>query len=238
MLEITMQTHLDCESACLPHAGLAARLRDLTLALFWSDAAAGVRGCRPLAQRATGAGMPLRQARLRATHRLLAGMVIVTLGTPPLVIALAVAGHVLGDSSAEGRPLLPILALAIGLLYCRGVLQLGRADAWWRALYRHAGMAVQALPLRSVLARWQPQVQDASIRRPWTQARRWAWAAGADLLTWVGVLAWLPADGPRLASFWLGGLGVLSMTWLLGQHHRCMFRALAAFTVADDAVWR
>ena len=52
------------------------------------------------------------------------------------------------------------------------------------------------------------------------------------------VQAWLPAGGPRLASFWLGGLGVLSMTWLLGQHHRCMLRALAAFTVADDAVWR
>ena len=231
-----MQTHLDCESACLPHAGLAARLRDLTLALFWSDAAAGVRGCRPLAQRATGAGMPLRQARLRATHRLLAGMVIVTLGTPPLVIALAVAGHVFVNSSAERRHLLPALSLAIGLLYCRGVLQLGRADAWWRALYRHAGIAVQALPLRSVLAPWRPEVLDASIRHPWMQARRWAWAAGVNLLAWVGILAWLPADGPRLASFWLAGLGVLSMTWLLGHHHRCMRHALEAFTTADDGV--
>ena len=233
-----MRTPLDCESACLPHAGLAARLRDLTLALFWSDAAAGVRGCRRLARRATRAGMPLRQARLRATHRLLAGMVIVTLCTPPLVIALAVAGHVLVGSSAEGRHLLLALSLAIGLLYGHGVLQLGRADAWWRALYRNAGIAVQALPLRSVLARWRPEVLDASIRHPWTQARRWAWAAGANLLTWVGILAWLPADSPRLVGFWLAGLGVLSMTWLLGRHHRWMGRALEAFVAADDAVWR
>ena len=231
-----MRTPLDVESACLPHAGLAARLRDLTLALFWSDAAAGVRGCWRLARRATRAGMPLRQARLRATHRLLAGMAIVTLGTPPVVIALAVAGHVLGDSSAEGRHLLPALSLAIGLLYCRGVLQLGRADAWWRALYRHAGMAVQALPLRTVLTRWQPQVQNASIGRAWRPARRWAWTAGVNLLAWVGVLAWLPADGPRLASFGLAGLGVLSMTWLLEHHHRCMLHALEAFTAADDGV--
>ena len=182
--------------------------------------------------------MPLRQARLRATHRLLAGMVIVTLCTPPLVIALAVAGHVLVGSSAEGRHLLLALSLAIGLLYGHGVLQLGRADAWWRALYRNAGIAVQALPLRSVLARWRPEVLDASIRHPWTQARRWAWAAGANLLTWVGILAWLPADSPRLVGFWLAGLGVLSMTWLLGRHHRWMGRALEAFVAADDAVWR
>ena len=74
-----MQTDSDPDAAFIPHAGPAARLRDLTLALFWSDAAAGVRGCRRLARRATRAGMPLRQARLRATHRLLAGMVIVTL---------------------------------------------------------------------------------------------------------------------------------------------------------------
>ncbi|SBP90044.1 hypothetical protein [Thiomonas delicata] len=79
-----MQTPLDADAAALPHAGLAAGLRDLTLALFWSDAAAGVRGCRRLAQRATRAGLPPQQARLRATHRLLAGMVIVTLCTPPL----------------------------------------------------------------------------------------------------------------------------------------------------------
>ena len=233
-----MQTPLDADAAALPHAGLAAGLRDLTLALFWSDAAAGVRGCRRLAQRATRAGMPLQQARLRATYRLLAGMVIVTLCTPPLVIALAVAGHVLVGSSAEGRHLLLALSLAIGLLYGHGVLQLGRADAWWRALYRNAGIAVQALPLRSVLARWRPEVLDASIRHPWTQARRWAWAAGANLLTWVGILAWLPADSPRLVGFWLAGLGVLSMTWLLGRHHRWMGRALEAFVAADDAVWR
>ena len=231
-----MQTDSDPDAAFIPHAGPAARLRDLTLALFWSDAAAGTRGCRRLAQRAARAGMPLRQARLRATHRLLAGMVIVTLGTPPLVIALAVAGHVFVNSSAERRHLLPALSLAIGLLYCRGVLQLGRADAWWRALYRHAGIAVQALPLRSVLAPWRPEVLDASIRHPWMQARRWAWAAGVNLLAWVGVLAWLPADGPRLASFVLAGLGVLSMTWLLGHHHRCMLHALEAFTAADDGV--
>ena len=231
-----MQSHIDSDSASLPRAGLAARLRDLTLALFWSDAAAGVRGCRRLAQRAAGAGMPLRQARLRATHRLLAGMVIVTLGTPPVVIALAVAGHVLVDSSAERLHLLPSLALAIGLLYGHGVLQLGRADAWWRALYRHAGIAVQALPLRSVLARWRPEVLDASIRHPWTQARRWAWAAGSNLLVWVGILVWLPADSPRLVSFWLGGLGVLSMTWMLERHHRWMLRAIEAFIAADDAV--
>jgi hypothetical protein len=231
-----MQTPIDSDAVPLPRAGLAARLRDLTLALFWSDAAAGVRGCRRLAQRAAGAGMPLRQARLRATHRLLAGMAIVTLGTPPVVIALAVAGHVLGDSSAEGRHLLPALSLAIGLLYCHGVLQLGRADAWWRALYRNAGIAVQALPLRSVLARWRPEVLDASTRHPWTQARRWAWAAGVNLLIWVGILAWLPADSPRLVGFWLAGLGVLSMTWLLGRHHRWMLRALEAFIAADDAV--
>ena len=42
-----MQTPLDADAAALPHAGLAAGLRDLTLALFWSDAAAGVRGWRP-----------------------------------------------------------------------------------------------------------------------------------------------------------------------------------------------
>lgn len=233
-----MQTPLDADAAALPHAGLAAGLRDLTLALFWSDAAAGVRGCRRLAQRATRAGLPPQQARLRATHRLLAGMVIVTLGTPPLVIALAAAGHVLVGSSAEGRHLLLVLSLASGLLYGHGVLQLGRADAWWRALYRNAGMAVQALPLRRVLASWRPEVLDASIGHPWTQARRWAWAAGVNLLTWVGILAWLPADSPRLVSFWLAGLGVLSMTWLLKQHHRCMLRALAAFIAADDAVWR
>ena len=177
-----MQTPIDSDAVPLPRAGFAARLRDLTLALFWSDAAAGVRGCWRLARRATRAGMPLRQARLRATHRLLAGMVIVTLGTPPVVIALAVAGHVLMGSSAERLHLLPALSLAIGLLYGRGVLQLGRADAWWRALYRNAGIAVQALPLRTVLTRWQPQAQDASIRHPWTQARRWAWAAGVNLL--------------------------------------------------------
>ncbi|SBP89714.1 hypothetical protein [Thiomonas delicata] len=232
-----MQTPLDADAASLPHAGLAAGLRDLTLALFWSDAAAGVRGCRRLAQRATRAGLPPQQARLRATHRLLAGMVIVTLGTPPLVIALAAAGHVLVGSSAEGRHLLLALSLASGLLYGRGVLQLGRPDAWWRALYRNAGMAVQALPLRRVLASWRPAVLDASIGHPWTQARRWAWAAGVNLLTWVGILAWLPADSPRLVSFWLAGLGVLSMTWLLKQHHRCMLRALAAFIAAGDAVW-
>ena len=231
-----MQTHLDFESACLPHAGFAARLRDLTLALFWSDAAAGVRGCRRVAQRATRAGMPLRQARLRATHRLLAGMAIVTLGTPPVVIALAVAGHALVGSSAERLHLLPALSLAIGLLYCHGVLQLGRADAWWCALYRNAGIAVQALPLRSVLVPWRPEVLDASIRHPWTQARRWAWAAGGNLLAWVGILAWLPADSPSLASFWLAGLGVLSMTWLLEHHHRCMRRAIEAFIAADDPV--
>ncbi|OIQ79240.1 hypothetical protein GALL_390190 [mine drainage metagenome] len=102
-----------------------------------------MRGCRRLAQRATRAGLLLQQARLRATHRLLAGMFIVTLCTPPLVFALAVAGHVLVGSSAERRHLLLALCLAIGLLYCHGVLQLGRADAWWRALYRNAGMAVQ-----------------------------------------------------------------------------------------------
>ena len=39
-----MHTPLDADAAALPHAGLAAGLRDLTLALFWSDAAAGVRG--------------------------------------------------------------------------------------------------------------------------------------------------------------------------------------------------
>jgi hypothetical protein len=116
-----MQSHIDSDPSSLPHAGLAvARLRDLTLALFWSDAAAGVRGCRRLAQRATRAGMPLQQARLRATRRLLAGMVIVTLCTPPLVIALAVAGHVLVGRSAEGRHLLLALSLAIGLLYGHG----------------------------------------------------------------------------------------------------------------------
>ena len=233
-----MQTDVDSDAVPLPRAGFAARLRDLTLALFWSDAAAGMRGCRRLAQRATRAGMPLRQARLRATHRLLAGMAIVTLGTPPVVIALAVAGHVLVDSSAERLHSLPSLALAIGLLYGRGVLQLGRVDAWWRALYRNAGIAVQALPLRSVLARWRPEVLDASIRRPWTQARRWAWAAGGNLLVWVGILAWLPAASPSLVGFWLAGLGVLSMTWLLERHHRCMRRALEAFIAADDAVWR
>ena len=233
-----MQSHIDSDSASLPRAGLAARLRDLTLALFWSDAAAGMRGCRRLAQRATRAGMPLRQARLRATHRLLAGMAIVTLGTPPVVIALAVAGHALGGSSAERLHLWPSLALAIGLLYCRGVLQLGRADAWWRALYRHAGIAVEALPLRRVLARWRPEVLDASIRHPWTQARRWAWAAGVNLLIWVGILAWLPADSPSLVGFWLAGLGVLSMTWLLERHHRWMRRAFEAFITADDAALR
>ena len=199
-----MQTDVDSDAVPLPRAGFAARLRDLTLALFWSDAAAG--------------------------------MVIVTLGTPPLVIALAVAGHVLVGSSAEGRHLLLALSLAIGLLYCRGVLQLGRADAWWRALYRNTGIAVQALPLRSVLAPWRPEVLDASIQHPWTQARRWAWAAGGNLLAWVGILAWLPADSPSLVSFWLAGLGVLSMTWLLGRHHRWMLRAIEAFIAADNGV--
>ena len=117
-----------------------------------------------------------------------------------------------------------------------GCCNSGGPDAWWRALYRHAGIAVQALPLRSVLARWRPEVLDASIRHPWTQARRWAWAAGVNLLIWVGILAWLPADSPSLVSFWLGGLGILSMTWLLERHHRWMLRAIEAFIAADDAV--
>ncbi len=59
-----------------------------------------------------------------------------------------------------------------------------------------------------------------------------------DVLTWAGSQARMPADGPRLASFWLGGLGVLSMTWLLGHHHRCMGRAFEAFIAADDTVLR
>ena len=187
-------------------------LRDILLVLCWTDATAGQRLRQALQQRFARRGQSPRGARRMAGVRLAAALGVTTLFAPWLVLAAALgSAALLSHAPGMSRACL-LLAFALVGLYGRGILHLGRDDAWRKSVFRASGHDLQALPLESTLRLLQPQALGGEALRHWRCARRWAWTTVALLAG----LAWGLARGVGWALAHRPAHGCLALPWLLG----------------------
>lgn len=189
-----------------------AALRDILLVLCWTDSPAGHRVRLELQQRFARRGQSPQGARRMAGVRLAAALGFATLFAPWLVLAAALgSAALLSHAPGMSRACL-LLAFALVGLYGRGILQLGRDDAWRKSVFRASGHDLQALPLESPLKRLQPEALGGEVLRHWRCARRWAWATVALLAG----LAWSLARGLGWILAHQAAHGCLALPWALG----------------------
>ncbi len=152
-----------------PPSRLSSRLtalRDILLVLFWTDSPAGQRIRLGLQHHFARHGQSPQGARRMAGLRLAAALGVTTLFAPWLVLAAALgSAALLSHAPGMSRAFL-LLALALVGLYGRGILQLGRDDAWLRSVFRASGHDLQALPLESTLRLLQPQATGVRHLEP------------------------------------------------------------------------
>ena len=171
-------------------------LRDILRVLCWTDVRAGQRLRLALQQRFARRGQSPRGARRMAGLRLAAA-----LGSAILL------SHAPGMSRA-----FLLLAFALVGLYGRGILHLGRGDAWGKSVFRASGHDLQALHLASTLKRLRPEALGDEVLRHWRCARRWAWTTVALLAG----LAWGLARGVGWILAHRPAHGCLALPWVLG----------------------
>ena len=97
---------------------------------------------------------------------------------------------------ASQAPLL--LSWSLAALYGRGILQLGRSDAWFKSVYHLSGHDLQALPLERTLGLLTPPAAGGVVLQHWRAAR--CWALGASL--WL--TAWMPQRYDGLVALAFG----------------------------------
>ena len=189
-----------------------AALRDILLVLFWTDSPAGHRVRLELQRRFARRGQSPQGARRMAGLRLAAALGITTLFAPWLVLAAALgSAALLSHAPGMSRACL-LLAFALVGLYGRGILHLGRDDAWRKSVFRASGHDLQSLPLESPLKRLRPQGLGGEVLRHWRCARRWAWTPVALLAG----LAWGLARGVGWILAHRAAHGCLALPWVLG----------------------
>ncbi|MDE2123340.1 MAG: hypothetical protein KGL51_03825 [Betaproteobacteria bacterium] len=219
-----------------------AALRDILLVLFWTDSPAGHRVRLELQRRFARRGQSPQGARRMAGLRLAAALGITTLFAPWLVLAAALgSAALLSHAPGMSRACL-LLAFALVGLYGRGILHLGRDDAWRKSVFRASGHDLQALPQESALKRLQPEALGGEALRHWRCARRWAWVTVALLagLAWslargVGwILAHRPAHGCRALPWMLGAALGLAL-WLPTRYDHHVGLALGLSLDAPEA---
>ncbi len=189
-----------------------AALRDILLVLCWTDSPAGHRVRLELQRRFARRGQSPQGARRMAGLRLAAALGITTLFAPWLVLAAALgSAALLSHAPGMSRAFL-LLAFALVGLYGRGILHLGRDDAWRKSVFRASGHDLQSLPLESPLKRLRPQGLGGEVLRHWRCARRWAWTTVALLAG----LAWGLARGVGWILAHRAAHGCLALPWVLG----------------------
>ena len=187
-------------------------LRDILLVLCWTDVRAGHRVRLELQQRFARRGQSPRGARRMAGLRLAAALGVTTLFAPWLILAAALgSATLLSHAPGMSRAFL-LLAFALVGLYGRGILHLGRGDAWGKSVFRASGHDLQALPPASTLKRLRPEALGGEVLRHWRCARRWAWATVALLAG----LAWGLARGVGWILAHRPAHGCLALPWVLG----------------------
>ncbi len=187
-------------------------LRDILLVLCWTDVRAGQRFRLALQQRFARRGQSPRGARRMAALRLAAALGVTTLFAPWLILAGALgSATLLSHAPGMSRAFL-LLAFALVGLYGRGILHLGRDDAWRKSVFRASGHDLQSLPLESPLKRLRPQGLGGEVLRHWRCARRWAWTTVALLAG----LAWGLARGVGWILAHRAAHGCLALPWVLG----------------------
>ncbi|OIQ87892.1 hypothetical protein GALL_302230 [mine drainage metagenome] len=183
-------------------------LRDILLVLCWTDAPAGHRIRLGLQRRFARRGQSPRGARRMAGLRLAAALGFATRFAPWLVMTAALgSAALLSHAPGMSRAFL-LLAFALVGLDGRGILHLGRGDAWRKSVFRASGHDLQALPLESTLKRLQPEALGGEAMRHWRCARRWAWTTVALLAGLARGVGWVLAHRPAH--------GCLALPWVLG----------------------
>ena len=187
-------------------------LRDILLVLCWTDSPAGQRIRLGLQQRFAQRGQSPQGARRMAGLRLAAALGVTTLFAPWLVLTAALGSAALVSHAPGMSQAFLLLAFALVGLYGRGILQLGRNDAWLKSVFRASGHDLRALPQESTLGLLQPEALGGEALRHWRCARRWAWATVALLAG----LAWSLARGVGWILAHRPAHGCLALPWVLG----------------------
>lgn len=199
---------------------LLSLMRDGIGLLLWTDSLAGARLRAWLEARYAAQGHAPKGARRLAVLRLLGALGLATLFTPWLVLGLALWSRVLASDAAiapwAGTAVL-LLAWVLAGVYGRGILQLGRQDAWFKSVYRLIGQDLQGMPQGHAAEFVTPTASGDAVLRRWQAARRWAWLTQAVLLALVAVLAYRPLGLP-CAGPWIVGAALWLMVWM-PQHY-------------------
>lgn len=196
------------------------RMRDGIGLLLWTDLPSGARLRAGLAARYAAQGHTPQGARRLAVLRLLGALGLATWFVPWLVLGLALGGRVLAGDDAIAPwagPALLLSAWGLAGVYGRGILQLGRQDAWARSVVRLIGQDLQGLPPGRLAALGTPADLGGAVLQRWQAAQRWAWWTQAALLVLVAALAHRPPVSSAAAP-WVVGAALCLMVWM-PQHH-------------------
>ncbi len=195
-------------------------MRDGIGLLWWTDSSSGARLRAWLEVCYAAQGHAPKGARRLAVLRLLGALGLATLFTPWLVLGLALGSRVLASDAAiapwADKTML-LLAWGLAGVYGRGILQLGRQDAWFQSVYRLISQDLQGVPQGRAAAWVTPTAAGGAVLRRWQAARRWAWLTQAVLLALVAVLAHLPLGLPTEVP-WIVGAALWLMVWM-PQHY-------------------
>ncbi len=208
-------------------------LRDGVLALFWTDCAAGDRIRQRLQQHSAGAGQSPKGARRMAGLRLMGALGLASLFAPAIPLGLAAVSQSLALTAPALSRVVLGLALLLVALYGRGMLQIGRSDAWLQSLYRVGGHDLQSLPHVRTLLHTPPAVAGGEVLQHWRTARRWAWATVAVLMGLVWILAHWPPSGLPALPFALG-VALLIGSWMPGRYDQWVMLAVGARLDASE----
>ena len=212
--------------------GRLSLMRDAIGLLWWTDSPSGARLRAWLEACYAAQGHAPKGARRLAVLRLFGALGLATLFTPWLVLGLAWGSRVLAGDAAiapwAGKTML-LLAWGLAGVYGRGILQLGRQNAWFQSVYRLIGQDLQGVPQGRAAAWVEPTAADGAVWRRWQAARRWAWLTQAVLLALVALLAHQPLGLPTEVP-WIVGAALWLMVWM-PQHYDGLVAAAFGMTL-------
>ena len=207
-------------------------IRDGIGLLWWTDSSSGARLRAWLEVCYAAQGHAPKGARRLAVLRLLGALGLATLFTPWLVLGLALGSRVLASDAAiapwADKTML-LLAWGLAGVYGRGILQLGRQDAWFQSVYRLISQDLQGVPRGRAAAWVTPTAAGGAVLRRWQAARRWAWLTQAVFLALVALLAHRPL-GLSCAGPWIVGAALWLMVWM-PQHYDGLVAAAFGMTL-------